>query len=49
LDRAKIDLLTSKTMMGLQDADELTLDVAAYHVQQAIEKCIEFHIFWNRR
>ena len=47
LDRAKIDLQVAKDNLKNAETDELFLDVAAYHIQQAIEKSLKFHLEIN--
>jgi HEPN domain-containing protein len=42
LDRAKGDLLVAKTM--LEGADDVVIDICAYHCQQCVEKVVKFLI-----
>jgi HEPN domain-containing protein len=42
LDRAKVDLKSCKMILENADADELFQDIAAFHIQQAIEKALKF-------
>jgi HEPN domain-containing protein len=41
-DRARADLSVAKMIMASESADETQIDIAAYHVQQAIEKSLKF-------
>jgi HEPN domain-containing protein len=42
LDRAKRDLESCRILLERAESDELFQDLAAYHVQQAIEKALKF-------
>lgn len=42
LDRARADLTNVTYILASHQQDELQLDIAAYHVQQAIEKAVKF-------
>ena len=41
-DRAKADLESAQVMLSISQRDELFLDIAAYHVQQGIEKLVKY-------
>ena len=38
LDRAKGDLIVARDIVSRNLSDEVQLDIAAYHIQQGIEK-----------
>jgi len=46
-DRAKTDLQSARLILPQSDSDELLIDVAAYHVQQGIEKLVKFALTIN--
>ena len=46
-DRAKVDLQTVRLILAQNGSDELFIDVAAYHVQQGIEKLVKFALSIN--
>jgi len=41
-DRAKADLQSARLLLSQNGSDELLVDIAAYHVQQGIEKLVKF-------
>ena len=47
LDRAKADLQSAQLILSQNSHDELLLDIAAYHVQQGIEKLVKFTLASN--
>ena len=42
LDRAKADLMVVKMILDDIDSCETMVDIAAYHTQQTVEKCLKF-------
>jgi len=46
-DRAKADLQNARLILSQNNPDELFLDIAAYHVQQAIEKMVKYALAIN--
>jgi HEPN domain-containing protein len=42
LDRAKLDLESCTMFLEKAESDELFQDLAAYHIQQAVEKALKF-------
>ena len=48
LDRAKKDVWNARLVFTHWDGDELSLDIAAYHVQQAIEKSMKYVLSQNK-
>ncbi len=42
LDRAKADLINCAMALSQAENDELFQDIAAYHIQQSIEKTVKF-------
>ena len=47
LDRASADLANVNFILSNHHADELQLDIAAYHIQQTIEKTVKFYLQSN--
>ena len=47
LDRAEADLQSAHLILSQNGHDELLLDIAAYHVQQGIEKLMKFALASN--
>ena len=48
LDRAKKDVWNARLVFKHWDGDELSYDIAAYHVQQAIEKSMKYVLSQNK-
>ena len=46
-DRAKADLMSARLILSQNEQDELFTDIAAYHVQQGIEKLVKFVLAAN--
>ncbi|MCL2378158.1 MAG: HEPN domain-containing protein [Defluviitaleaceae bacterium] len=46
-DRAKADLQSARFILSQHNSDELLIDIAAYHVQQGIEKLAKFALTIN--
>jgi len=46
-DRAKADLQSARLILSQSSHDELFIDVAAYHVQQGIEKLVKYTLTIN--
>jgi len=46
-DRAKADLQSARLILSQISHDELFIDIAAYHVQQGIEKLVKFALAIN--
>jgi HEPN domain-containing protein len=42
LDRAKADFAVAKLIVDSESADEMQIDVAAYHVKQTVEKALKY-------
>ena len=47
LDRAKKDAWSARLVFVYWDGDELSYDIAAYHVQQAVEKSMKYVLSQN--
>ena len=47
LDRAKADLQNVRLILSHDSSDELFLDIAAYHIQQGVEKLVKFSLSAN--
>ena len=43
-DRAKADLQSARLILSQDTQDDLFIDIAAYHVQQGIEKLVKFSL-----
>ena len=48
LDRAKKDAWNARLVFAHWDGDELSYDIAAYHVQQAVEKSMKYVLSQNK-
>jgi len=42
LDRAKADLMVVKMILDNPESCEVMIDIAGYHTQQTVEKCLKF-------